>query len=35
MYKDQKNPAFPMARAGVAAAAAVLTTVALSGHDRR
>ncbi len=30
MYKDQKKPAFPMARAGVAAAAAVLTTVALS-----
>ena len=30
MYKGQKNPAFPMARAGVAAAAAVLTTVALS-----
>ena len=30
MYKDPKNPAFPMARAGVAAAAAVLTTVALS-----
>ena len=30
MYKGQKNPAFPMARAGVAAAAAVLTMVALS-----
>jgi pilus assembly protein CpaC len=30
MYKDQKKPAFPMARAGVAAAAAVLSTVALS-----
>jgi pilus assembly protein CpaC len=30
MYKDPKNPVFPMARAGVAAAAAVLTTVALS-----
>jgi pilus assembly protein CpaC len=30
MYKDQKKPAFPMTRAGVAAAAAVLSTVALS-----
>jgi pilus assembly protein CpaC len=30
MYKDPKKSAFPMARAGVAAAAAVLTTVALS-----
>jgi len=30
MFKDQKKPAFPMARAGVAAAAVALSTVALS-----